>query len=106
MPQYQGNRAYPVGLAPLDPNETLDYIVDWTDWLEPVADTISTASWIVPAGITAASSEVINTNTGVRVWLTVTDAELEDTIIEVTCRIVTTGGRTADRSMHIKIKSK
>lgn len=106
MPQYQGNRAYPVGLAPLDPNETLDYVVDWTDWLTAVTDTISTASWTVPTGITASTPEVINSNTGCRVWLSVTDPELADTIITVTCRIVTSGGRTADRSFMLKIKSK
>ena len=106
MPQYQGNRAYPVGLAPLDPNETLDYIVDWTDWLAASSDTISSASIIAPTGITAASTLVINANTAVQTWLSVSDSSLEGSIVTIVCRIVTSGGRTADRSFMIKIKSK
>lgn len=106
MPQYQGNRAYPVGLAPLDPNETLDYIVDWTAWLAAVTDTISTASVTGPAGITIGTTEVINASKAVRVWLSVSDAALEGTIVTLTCRVVTSGGRTADRSFMLKVKSK
>jgi hypothetical protein len=38
-----------------DPNAVLDYTFDWTAYLTPLADTISTVTWVLPTGLTKVS---------------------------------------------------
>ena len=82
-----------------DPNEVLDYQIDWT--LRLAGDTISTSTWTVPAGITKDSDS--NTTTAATVWLS--GGTLGETY-ELLNRIVTAGARTMDQTVKIKIKSK
>jgi hypothetical protein len=82
-----------------DPNATLDYKVDWSAWLG--ADTISTSSWIVPSGITQTTAS--NTATTGTIWLS---GGTEGRTYQITHRIVTTAGRTDDRSFLIKVAQK
>ena len=84
---------------PKDPDEVLDYELDWTDRL--AGDTISTSSWTVPTGITKASDT--KTTTVTTVWLS---GGTIGTKYELTNRIVTAGGRTMDQSVDISIKVK
>lgn len=79
-----------------DPNAELDYIIDWSTWLG--ADTIASDSWIVDDGITKESDS--NTTTTATVWLS--GGTLGRTY-DVTNRIVTAGGRTADQTLRIQI---
>ena len=80
-----------------DPNATLDYTIDWSDWLA-TGDTISTSTWTVPAGITASSdTETTTTST---VWLT---GGTSGRTYLVTNTIVTAGGRTEERSLRIRV---
>jgi hypothetical protein len=79
---------------PKDPNAVLDYKIDWTTWL--AGDTISSSTWIVPSGITKTTES--NTTTTTTIWLSGGTA---DTEYEVVNRIVTAGGRTDDRTLHI-----
>ena len=81
-----------------DPNEVLDYLFRWTKELERIDDTISSFEIIAETGITIDSSS--NTDTEVTVWIS------GGTIAErylVTCRIVTAGGRTYDKSFYLHI---
>jgi len=80
-----------------DPSAVLDYRIDWSTWLG--ADTISIVTWSVPTGITKVSSS--NDSTSATIWLSGGTA---GTIYEVTCRIVTAGGRTDDRTIGITIE--
>jgi diaminopimelate epimerase len=82
-----------------DPNAVLDYKIDWTTWLS--TDTIATATWTVPAGITQASAT--NTTTAATIWLSGGTA---GTTYEVVCRVVTSGGRTDDRTIGIRVEDK
>ena len=82
-----------------DPDEVLDYEIDWTARL--AGDTINTSSWIMPSGITQDSVTVSPTK--VKIWLS-DGTEGEQYIIQN--RIVTNGGRTMDQSVKIKIKTK
>ena len=79
-----------------DPDAILDYINDWSDWLD--GDTISTSTWTAEEGITVVSSTESNTTS--TVWLS---GGSVGTMYLVTNRIVTTAGRTDDRSIHIRI---
>lgn len=93
-----------------DPDAVLDYTFDWTAWLDDVGDTIASTSVPVlsPTGIAldltaphGAGYLVVGKT--VVVWL---KQGLPGTTHRVTCRIVTTGGRTDDRSIYVKIKDR
>lgn len=82
-----------------DPDETLDYEIDWTNWLS--GDTISSSSWSVPAGIT----DVTETHTYTLATVRLSGGTLGTTYNCVNT-IVTTGGQTAQRSIDIIIVEK
>ncbi len=84
---------------PKDPDEVLDYEIDWSPRLG--ADTILTSTWTVPAGIIKASDS--HTTTTTTVWLSGGTLLAS---LELTNRVVTAGGRTMDQSVKIKIKAK
>jgi len=82
-----------------DPNSTLDFVVDWTAWLN--GDTISTVTWMVTAGITKTSES--NTTTTATIWLSGGQSR---SVYPITCRITTAGGRIDDYSFEILVGEK
>jgi hypothetical protein len=84
-----------------DPDATLDYAFDWSQWLG--TDTISTSTWVVesPLSIVPASETFDATST--RVF--VTGGDLNGSYI-LSNRITTNGSRTDDRSIEIKIRNR
>lgn len=80
-----------------DPSAVLDYVFDFSPWL-PSGDTISTATWTVPSGITKLSES--NTTTTATVWLSGGTAR---TIYRIVCRFTTANGRTDERSIDINV---
>ena len=87
-----------------DPADVLDYGLDWSDQLALVspADTISSATWTVPAGLTAGAQFVVG---GVATtWLSGGTAGEAGADYTLTCRIVTSGGRTLERSVKLLVK--
>lgn len=78
-----------------DPQDGLDYILDWSTWLG--ADTIATATWTVPSGIT--KTDESKTATTTTIWLA-TPARGNNYTIK--CKIVTAGGRTKNFSFIVK----
>jgi len=80
-----------------DPNATLDYIVDWSSWLE-TGDTISTSIWTADIGITTTSPT--STSDTATIWLS---GGTVDTLYKITNRITTVGGRTSERSFKVLI---
>lgn len=78
----------------LHPNSVLDYVLDLTTWLG--VDTISTATWAAPAGVTLGNGAngapaPSATTLKATVWLVGVTAGNDYT---VSCTIVTAGGRT------------
>jgi len=88
-----------------DPNDILDYTWDWTEWLDQIGDgdTINSFMLVLPTGVTSPSSNVDGTDKMVIAFLAGGDAG--ETHM-VTCRIVTVNGRTADRSIHLKMRER
>ena len=84
-----------------DPDEVLDYVLDWTARLG--LDTISSSTWTTPtpASITLATATLTSFTT--TVWLS---GGTLGSAYQFTNRIETLGGRTMDQSVKIKIKSK
>lgn len=82
-----------------DQNEVLDYELNWSDRLD--GDTIDTSVWTVPAGLTKDSDEF--NGPVATVWLSGgTDGE-NYTLLN---RITTTGGRTMDQSVKLRVRPK
>ena len=99
-----------------DPDEILDYDLDWTprlysaDELDRIeagetvtpADAIASSTYTLPSGTLVASSSSFTT-THTKVWLT--GGEEGQTYL-VLNRITTTGGRTMDQTVKLKIRTK
>ena len=86
-----------------DPNDILDYAIDYADWLQPDADTIASASVPATSGGIAVES-ITYTTTRVTAWLSGGVAVLPgDPLPSATYRIVTAGGRTVDRTLYFKV---
>ena len=83
-----------------DPDATLDYSIDWTNWLE--GDTISTSTWTVPVGLTEPRPDV-NDGSVTTVWLA---GGTVGEVYSVLNRISTVAGRTDDRTLTFTIEEK
>jgi hypothetical protein len=86
-----------------DPNEVLDYQIDWTKRLS-ASETISTSSWTI-VGDDSALVQNSDAISGVYtiVWLSAGTAGKKYTL---TNRIVTNQGRTMDQSVVLRVKEK
>lgn len=83
-----------------DPNSKLDYVFDWSEWLN--GDTLVAGTTVtVPAGLTKVS-ETFNTTTAT-VWISGGTA---GATYNVSCHIVTAAGREEDQSIRLKVKQK
>lgn len=82
-----------------DPVATLDYSVDWSQWLG--ADTLATSTWTVPTGLTQVTAS--NTTTKTTVWLS---GGTLGTVYTIKNLITTTGGRTDERSFDVEAVQK
>ena len=84
-----------------DPDAVLDYSVDWSLWL--AGDEIFTSEWLLEEGALIEKATDSNTTTKATVWLRGGQA---GTTYLVTNRIVTVGGRTADRTISVKVEDR
>jgi hypothetical protein len=82
-----------------DPEAVLDYVLDWTDELD--GDTITSASWDVPAGLTLDNES--NTTTACTVWLS---GGVTGTNYRLVNEVTTAAGRTDQRTVSITVKDK
>jgi hypothetical protein len=88
-----------------DPQAALDYVFDWSEWLE-AGEEIASATITVSAGITIEST--INGSSRVTVWVSggiyrITPA------YKITCHIITNSSpipREDDRTINIYIREK
>ena len=84
-----------------DPDAVLDYSVDWSAWL--AGDEISSSEWLLEQGATIEKVTDTMTATKTTIWLRGGDA---GTTYLVANRIVTTGGRTDDRTISVKVEDR
>lgn len=80
-----------------DPNATLDYIIDWTAWLN--GDTISTSNWAMHPDLTATNAS--NTTTSATVFISGGTA---GKTYKVRNRITTANGRGDDETFDLLIR--
>ncbi len=82
-----------------DPDEATLYGVDWLDRLGEA--TITSSSWVVPAGITQVSASYTDTQTTIKL----SGGTLGSTN-RVTNRVTTSDGETLDQSIDVEIIEK
>lgn len=94
-----------------DPNAVLDYKFDWkalangsgdSNWLAD-GETITSKTVTPATGITKDSDTLTDTNTSVTVWLSGGTAGVDYT---VACRIVTSAGRTDERTVTVMVRQR
>ncbi|QCX81031.1 hypothetical protein C9F11_37240 [Streptomyces sp. YIM 121038] len=85
-----------------DPSALLDYTWDWSGWLDAVADTISTATVAVPAGLTAVGAPVVDE---AAVTQRISGGSLGGAYT-VVCQIITAGGLIDERSIYLTIANR
>ena len=83
-----------------DPSEVLDYTFDWSAYLADITDTILSVQF-EPVGVVVDSSS--NTTTSATAWVS---GGVAGSTSVVTCSITTAEGRTAVRSIYLKIKDR
>lgn len=86
-------------IDPKDPDENLDYSIDWGNAL--AGDTIASSTWTVPDGVTAGLQS--NTETTATIWLSGGTAGQNYVFMN---RIVTAGGRTHDQTCSLRVSNK
>jgi hypothetical protein len=97
-----------------DPNGKLDYVLDWSAWLSPFSDQISSATANVvptgglsiggtPGGTFSNSAQVTlsNSQTLATLWAS---GGVAGSSYDVTVRVTTVGGRIDDRTVTITCK--
>lgn len=82
-----------------DPDDTLDYTFDWTNWLN--GDQIASLTAIPSPGITVNNTAFSSSST--TVWISGGTAGLP---YSVTHRITTLGGRQKDLTMTLRVENK
>jgi hypothetical protein len=82
-----------------DPDASLDYAIDWTDWLKN--DTITSSTWVLPNGITKVRDSF--TDTVATIWLS---GGADGSSYSLLNKIETAGGRKEDRSVLLELKQK
>lgn len=80
-----------------DPDELLDYQIDWHDSLV-YGETIDTSTWVVPSGLTAGAAT--STGTTATQWLS---GGTDGTTYVVINRITTTSARVKERSFTLVV---
>lgn len=82
-----------------DPDEELDFRIDWSAWL--AGDTITSATWTVPAGLTKGTEARDDSTT--TVWLS---GGTDNTDYKIGCRIETAAGRTFDHAVMLEVRGR
>ena len=85
-----------------DPDELLDYVIDWSARLD--TDTIATSTWEIngpDAVLTTPSDSFASDKT--TIWL---DAGTLGAVYTMTNHITTAGSREMDQSVKLRIKTK
>jgi len=90
-----------------DPNSQLDYIWDWTAWLAPINDSITSVSFVLDQGLVLVSSNIAGPT--VVAFIACTPglvAQNPPQILKAVCRITTASNpdRVEDRTIYMRIK--
>lgn len=93
-----------MSIFPKDPASTIDFSINWADWLVE-GETISAASWSAEPGASGSPDDLQLTseNTAGAVTSVFVAGGETGARHRLTCSIETNAGRTADRSLTLRI---
>lgn len=83
-----------------DPDATLDYGCDWSEWLD-AGETITASSWVIALGLTLESAD--HTSTLAVAWLS---GGAAGSVYRATNRVTTSAGRTDERTLLIYVEER
>ena len=86
-----------------DPNAVLDYTFNWTAWLVPVGDKITSIDFVVTNSVNANVIAQYFSDTHATAWI---QGGVAGEKITLRCRINTLEGRTDDRTGYLKVKER
>jgi hypothetical protein len=89
---------------PKDPDEKLDYAIEWADWLaETPTDSLQSSTWSAssPAGLVTSLPSINGTKT--LLWL---DDGVAGTTYYLENTVTTVQGRIAQRTVKVQVKAK
>ena len=103
---------WPIG-AEFDPDETKDYTADWTQEMDARADTLTSSTFTVNTatyGLTIQASAIAAGNKKTIVWFIADDKPklltFAGTSVPIEHTVTTSGGRTLNRTLGLKIKER
>ena len=94
--------AKPKGIK--DPNAILDYPISFAAWLTDIGDTYASHTILTSAGTGGLTCDSSSQSTGI--ITPILSGGVVGETAWFTIRIVTTGGRTDDRTFYLKIKER
>lgn len=83
-----------------DPEATLDYGFDWSEWLMS-GEIIQISNWTVPIGITANETALGDSTT--KIWLS--GGAVGETYV-IANKVTTSGGRVDERSFEVIVENR
>jgi hypothetical protein len=86
---------------PKDPDDVLDYVVDWSSWL-PEGDTIISSTWLLEAGAEIEQEDDSNTTDSATIWVS---GGVNGKMYALTNRIATAQGRQKDRTVYLQVQT-
>lgn len=90
----------------LDPDETKDYVLDWSNVMDAANDTISSSTWTLTSKATTdgltITTDSFTDDTAV-VWFTGGEA---NNLYRVLNEVTTAGGRTLQRTVLLEVESR
>lgn len=84
-----------------DPDSTVDYTFDWTDWLGGDTITAATVTPDATSGVTVVGTPTWTGGKAVTCWLT---GGILGATARVVCHIGTAAGRTEDQTLVLAIR--
>lgn len=85
-----------------DPAAVLDYALDWSTWLAD-GETVTAATWVVPAGLTQSAPSPSHTGTSATIWVT---GGTVGQSYRLTNHITTSQGRQDERSITLVVRDR
>jgi hypothetical protein len=89
-----------------DPDSTIVFDVDWTEWLDARSDTIQGVEWIMAQNSSVSVTIVQSVHDGKINTVTASGGDSTFIVERGICRITTTAGRIEDRSIYFRIVEK
>jgi len=90
-----------LGTFTKQPNEVLDYDIDYTSWLSETDFVVSDITTVDGVGLVIDSSIVINSGTKLKIWLS---GGTDGATYKITARVTTSDARVKEDEFRVRIK--